>query len=714
MDGCLKVPTDSQAACRLASQIKRQWRSGRPPDVAEALEQHPQLKQHKSIVLDLACDEYQERLRSGEAIDAEEFSRRFPTLQRSLQLLIFVRGLLGLSQDDIPGDESAPWPEPGHEFLGFALLDEIGRGAFARVFLARERALGNRLVALKVARHGSGEAEMLGRLQHPHIVPIYSVQEDPDTSLTAVCMPFLGRTTVCDVFDQAFAGSDRATRASVILDAIRRLHDASELCEAPPAPRIVHTGSYVDGVVFLAERIADALGYTHARGICHCDLKPSNVLISIGARPLLLDFNLSLEKGADRRRLGGTIPYMAPEQLRLLACDSVDCPGPADPRSDLFSLGVIVYELLSGQLPFGPIHAADSLEAIAEDLLQRQAKGPTPIRGLNGQVGRRLAETIEACLAWDPDRRPQSAAELALAFRKELLPLPRAKGWARCHRRSVAGALLGAFLIAAALLVFLWVRPPYELRQLRQGLQYMEQAAYERAIESFDNAIRVDPDCSEALIARGRAYLKLNRFPMAVEDFRAVLARESNAPAAASLGYCLNRLRYHEHAIEYYSLAVKLGFSSAGILNNMGYSCRQLERRDEAIEYLTLACERDPALQAAHYNLAAAYLRQALAGGEVNPTAYLHIQKAIQLGPASADLFHTAAMLSMLRANDDPSATDRAIEYLEKARVLGLSGENLRSTPQYRSLHGRARFEHLLDRAPDVTPVPPDLIVDPL
>ena len=85
------------------------------------------------------------------------------------------------------------WPRPGQFYAGFQLGRELGQGSFARVYLAREPALGDRPVVVKVTRHGCAEAETLGRLQHPHVVPVFSVRRNADTGLTAICMPLRAR-----------------------------------------------------------------------------------------------------------------------------------------------------------------------------------------------------------------------------------------------------------------------------------------------------------------------------------------------------------------------------------------------------------------------------------------------------------------------------------------------------------------------------------------
>ncbi len=212
---------------------------------------------------------------------------------------------------------------------------------------------------------------------------------------------------------------------------------------------------------FVWAQLAEALAHAHAQGICHRDLKPSNILMLPEGRPLLLDFNLSVDDRHPAWRIGGTLPYMAPEELSVL-CEAKPLGGlpEYDPRSDLFSLGVILYQLLAGELPFGPIPCDRPLEAIAVRLRQRQAEGPRPLRKLNGQVDERLARLIGRCLQFDPKLRPEKAHVLAAALREELTLLRRTGRWLADRRRPVllAASILALMLLGTA--TFLLLRPP--------------------------------------------------------------------------------------------------------------------------------------------------------------------------------------------------------------------------------------------------------------
>ena len=127
----------------------------------------------------------------------------------------------------------------------------------------------------------------------------------------------------------------------------------------------------------LGAQLADALAFLHRRTIYHRDLKPSNVLLCPDGRPMLLDFNLSADPRAGRERFGGTLPYMSPEQV-LATFDPERGAAPVDGLSDLFSLGVILFELLAGRQPFGDVPRGVPSPADCAALLARHEQGRRP------------------------------------------------------------------------------------------------------------------------------------------------------------------------------------------------------------------------------------------------------------------------------------------------------------------------------------------------
>ncbi len=409
------------------------------------------LRRSKSAVLDSAYEQYCRCVDAGEAVEVQAFVQRFPGYQSSLLRQIEAHEWLAAHT----GLLEAPivWPLQGEEFLGFHLLEELGRGAFSRVFLAEELALGERSVVVKVSRLSGMEPQALGRLRHPNIVPVHSVQFDDRRGLSAICMPFYGRATLYDLLDHAFRRGTIPLRGREVDEAIDRAVTAGDPAAGDPAEEAPRRAtrdwwdtSYANAIVRLGMQLCDALEFAHRGGIFHCDIKPSNVLLCRSGVKLF-DFNLALDEAAETGR-GGTLPYMAPEQLRVVAgkIDRATLNDPAariDARTDLFSLGVLLYELLSGQSPWGPPPTHLPADRAAEELLERHQRGPKPLRGLAPALNPRLARVIHSCLAFVPGDRPVTAVELAAALRRELRWAPRRTVLSRASPNGALGPGVG-------------------------------------------------------------------------------------------------------------------------------------------------------------------------------------------------------------------------------------------------------------------------------
>ncbi len=531
-------------ARRLASKIQRRWDAGETPDLSELLQEHPELRHCKSAVLDLAYEEYRHRQAAGETLGAKQFSRRFPTLYNSLYILIEVRGFLEKDSGYRELVKSVAWPQPGDSLLDFSLIAELGRGTFSRVFLASQSTLGDRSVVLKITPQKGREAKILGKLSHRNIVPVHSVQEDEATGLTVVCLPYLGRATLADVLDHAFAGETPPDSARTILDAIAAVEEPDQASASTVASSIPRGRTYVEGVVDLVAQLADALAFTHSRGICHRDLKPSNVLMSLTGRPLLMDFNLSSDEKLHAGRIGGTLPYMAPEQLdSLVTIESSEECAPADPRSDLYSLGVVLYELLGGVHPFQDLPWKESLEEITGHLVQAQRSGPQSLQKINPQVDARVARLVDECLSFDPSDRPQTAAALASRLRRQLRPMRR---WKRRVRRHPVRSFLATFLLVALAVgvgAAFALRDPYPVRQFHQGQQCLQQGDYQQAVERLTEAIRLGSPSCEVRLARARAFQELGNVVAAGEDYRVAYGLDPDPRILVARAYCAANLQ---------------------------------------------------------------------------------------------------------------------------------------------------------------------------
>ncbi len=389
------------------------------------------------------------------------------------------------------------FPQPGDSFGEFALIQELGRGAFGRVFLARQTTLSERLVALKITVDEVDEAQWLARLQHPHIVPVYSVHRVG--LLRGICMPFLGVSTLADVLAPQPRELPERQQQAQLVSTLRahsqawrvdrlRADNLSELRRVEVwAPAVEpRTSAAVRDVLRLMEQLAQGLSHAHERGIIHHDLKPANVLVTAEGNALLLDFNLAeqsaLRSSVAAARVGGTLPYMSPERLALF----LDEPVTVNERSDVYSLGLIGYELLSGKLPTKP--EAGESERVVRQLLQSRRVAPPPLTLLSAGGSRAVQTILERCLAPDPLHR-YSAAELATDLNRHLksFPLQHAKNhsrvelarkWLARHPRwAASSAVLLVALVIAGFLAAGWWREQTKLTAVARQLSNTQAEA---------------------------------------------------------------------------------------------------------------------------------------------------------------------------------------------------------------------------------------------
>ena len=264
-------------------------------------------------------------------------------------------------------------------FGRYEILGELGRGAMGVVYKARDPQI-DRMVAVKtIALRGQdeeaekefrlrfqNEAKAAGRLHHPGIVAVFDVGEDPETSDPYIVLEYV-------------AG-----------EALNRI-----LARERKFP--------LDRALQLAQELAEALDYAHAQGVTHRDIKPGNILVTQDGHPKIADFGiakLNLAHLTIPGKLLGTPAYMAPEQLSGTA---------ADGRSDLFSLGVILYAMVTGHSPF----QGDSATTVCFKVANRE---PVPASALDLNLPRELDTVISRAMAKDPKRRYQKGAELAAAI----------------------------------------------------------------------------------------------------------------------------------------------------------------------------------------------------------------------------------------------------------------------------------------------------------
>jgi len=659
----------------LAKEIRELRRQGERSPVRVVLARHPDIAQDRSLVVELANEFLCQASEDGQPINVHEFIGQFPAFQDAIREMASVHGFFVDKEPLLEEFREADFPEVGTELTGFSLLRELGRGTFACVYLAAEPALGNRLVAVKVSQQGTSEAEILGRLNHRNVVPIHSVKKDSATGFTVVCMPYLGSATLCGLLQRIRTPSGLPLSAQTILDASQDRVAADYLEPHQQSPNaILRKGTYVDGVLHLGLQLAEALAFIHSLGICHCDLKPSNVLLTPDGQPMLLDFNLSFREQPVDQRLGGTLPYMSPEFLRAMDSKRKGFPNQIDARSDLFSLGVMLCELLLGDHPFGPIEKTDTLEDLRKFLLDQQQKGARPKWSNNPRVDKRICRLLDRCLSFRPEDRPQSAAELVTGLRKCLSRPQRLRRWAYLHSRLLVATTAISFL--AASLGGYWLIPaePYSVRQFHKGIALYHLGRYDEAIEFFNRVDHLDPKNPDVQFARGRTFQKMGQFDLAGSAYLAADEMRPEAKVKALLGYCAGQLEEHERAIAQDNAAIGSDFKTAEVFNNRGHS--HLERRnlEDAERDFKKAIELDKNLQAPHVNLALLEVVRAFKNSEKQWTCQqgiAEISDALRIGPDYADLHYIGAFLYARAATQDRAMTKPALDYLEKAVASG-------------------------------------------
>ncbi|MCC9603396.1 protein kinase [Stieleria sp. JC731] len=478
--------------------LEHRFNEGLVPIAQQYIDQFPEVYEDLHWRTQVAFEEYRLRRRRGDDISKNAVGERYSVdgshwpelpvgtdsgfrLQGSVQTLE-QRGLNQVPKDNFPRVQDT--------FAGYRIVSQLGEGAFSKVFLARQPDLAERYVVLKVTQSPNRESDRLASLQHSAIVPVFSIHRDGN--LFGICMPYLGATTLADL---TTCGNEWASKngvaqelVSTILEkrystirSIQELNhstrDVSSETDAKRSwPEATEYGpndelrrylglTYVDALVSLVTEAVDGLAYAHQRGIVHRDLKPANILVTNDGNPVLLDFNLAVSKLESRSRIvGGTLPYMSPQQLQ-----SLESGAEADFSDDVFSMGVILYELLTGHLPFrSPTFEKEiSLQFLAKE----RETAPPSIRKFNANVSPGLESIVFHCLVAKPSGRYQNAGELLedlqahqknqkLKYAPERSTAERIQKLTRRHPviySTSTVATLAAILLLAAL-IMLWQR----------------------------------------------------------------------------------------------------------------------------------------------------------------------------------------------------------------------------------------------------------------
>jgi WD40 repeat protein len=459
---------------RACDRFEAACRAGPPPRVEDFLDDFPAGPERAALLRELVPLEVHYRRTSSEPCRAEDYRDRFPDLDPAWLADVMTAAGDTCSLPAAPDTFPDLGREPGRRFGDYELLGEIARGGMGVVYRARQVSL-NRVVALKMILAGQlaspaeverfrREAEAAAGLDHPNIVPVHDVGEHEGQHFFSM-----------------------------------RLMEGGSLTRQPGARRL---GPGAREAARLIAQVARAVHYAHQRGILHRDLKPANVLLDAEGRPHVTDFGLAkrLAAGGGPTLSGavvGTPSYMAPEQAQGQKGLTT--------AADVYGLGAVLYELLTGRPPFQAETPLETLRAVLHD-------APRPPSRLSPQVPRDLEIVCLKCLHKEPARRYPSAEALADDLQRFLTNEPiRARpvpGWERlalwARRRPTQAVLTAVSALAAVALIWGAVGLSYNARLASVNEQLEDTLGMARKLQADAERERARAKDGEGLANRLR------------------------------------------------------------------------------------------------------------------------------------------------------------------------------------------------------------------
>jgi tetratricopeptide (TPR) repeat protein len=602
---------------RLLEIQSERWHAGTPTPAEEFLADPALQSADPAELLVLAFNEYRLRCALGIPPDEKAFLQRFARFAPELGEILQIHSGLVTSLDtrpDASATQEAPRPRalacPGApDLAGYEILEELGRGGTGVVFKARQVAL-QRIVALKMLLSGHAGhperkrfqvgAEAMARLTHPNIVPVFEVGEHNGPPLFS--MEYCPGGTL-----------------------------AGRLAGTPLPPATA---------ALLVRTLAAAMHAAHQANVIHRDLKPANVLVvEPSSTPLerctlkITDFGLAkrLEADSGQTRSGsilGTPSYMAPEQAEGRAHE-------VGPPADIYALGAILYELLTGRVPF----RAPTLLETLEQVRSREPVAPTE---LQPRVPRDLETICLKCLEKDPKKRYTTAQDLADDLRRfragEAIKARRTSAWERAWKwgkRRPAPAALMAVSVSAALILsvlggvafYQWRTAEAALLSKQESLERAEEAEKaatanwqlaEKAVDECFNVAKEDPLFQAPRMEKARKLLLAKTLPF-YRHFRDQRPGDGTLPLLEAeqwfrVGYIEAVLGKTTQAREAYEKARRLYRERvendpqaadhqeklARTLNNLANLLVRLGKHEEALTEYQQACKLQGELVQAH------------------------------------------------------------------------------------------------------------------
>jgi len=622
--GSTEPEIDPLRKAEVTSQIRGYWNARNGETNAAPSLDLSCLYRHKSLVLSLVTEDYtRECEKSGQPVILQEFCRRYHGLGTPLENSIFrrleVEEVINENPEAFETWHLFEWPEPGDTFLQFQVLEELGRGKFGRVYLCAQINLGGKTAVVKIE---SGkfvtEPALLGKLNHPNVMPIHWADYDESLNASFLCMPFFGRSTLADLVQLAF--QDGVPTSTTVVDEASRLwlteSDSRVLEPVVRHRRSFFPSSYVNKVIDLASDLAKALAFVHDQEIIHGDIKPSNVLLSSAGQPLLMDFNLGRSGEFYEGHYGGTPAYMAPEQLRILGDPLPPSQLGSGVSTDIYSFGAVLYELLTGKPPLDPPAKRQELVAVVQELIGKQRNGLPDMRTLNPHVDQRLEELVKSCLEFIPADRPASMREVVERLMQYRGVIGGSRRYAQQKPKRTWLFGLGVVGVACMASTSYLSRPPLAQRFYNQAISARATGDWESSISYLNKVLAEDPNYYGARLDRARCSIELQEYTLALGDLGKLVKATNDPTAMAYYGYVFNHINNPDSAVLWYQNALEEGLRNSAVLNNLG---------------LSLLRQSKPLLRSERIALAAPVLEEALRLDPESATIRINILRLHQM-----------------------------------------------------------------------------------
>ena len=448
----------------------------------------------------------------------------------------------------------------GQQLGSYRLVRLLGKGGFAEVYLA-EHTNRKSMAAVKVLhtrlakdnfKDFLNEARSF-RLKHPHIIPIIDFGMEDD-------FPYL-------VMEYAPNGS------------LRQRH--------PKGSRLP-----LGTIAAYTKQLADALQYAHDDKLIHRDIKPENMLVGRSNEILLSDFGIATMAQSSRYQnqqdMAGTITYMAPEQIQ----------GKPRPASDQYSLGIVVYEWLTGKRPF---HGS-----LTELIGQHISTPPQPIRNLMPKLSPAVEEVVMRSLAKDPKERFARIIDFSIALEKASQvaqfqqqvqpPLPAIKSTPPYQNEPLQTKVIAAEGSIASPVAASQVFPAQQTKEqvFSAALAHLESGRYTEALAALERVLTLDPTSGYAHNCRGLTLYHLKRYSEALASLNNAIAQNANDTTAYyGKGLTLERMQRYTDALQAFERVTQLQSNYVAAWRKKGDVLFQLKRYEESVAAYEQALKLD-------------------------------------------------------------------------------------------------------------------------